>query len=167
MKHFIEDLALSFIFILIFLLPLAILVTLILMSYFWSLLMTILITSMYGSWMYMDRYTDARGGRASSYLRRLSIWSKVSDYFPVKLVKTEDLDPNRNYIFGYHPHGRLTVGVGVNFLTEATHFSTLFPGIRPHLMTIRFNFLVPFSRELLLNLGNNRVKNSSSYVLLL
>ena len=120
--------------------------------------MTIFIGLSYGSWMYLDRYTAVRGGRASHYLRQLSIWKIVSNYFPVKLVKTEDLDPNRNYIFGYHPHGRLTAG-GINFLTEATYFSTLFPDIRPHLMTLRSNFLFPFFRELLLNLGNGEVKN--------
>ncbi|CAF4230634.1 unnamed protein product [Rotaria sordida] len=128
--------------------------------------MTLLIGLIYGGWMYIDRYTDVRGGRSSSCLRRLSIWSIVSNYFPIKLIKTEDLDPNRNYIFGYHPHGALTFGAGINFLTEATHFSTLFPGICPHLMILRFQFLVPFSRELFLNLGNDNIINPSSNVLL-
>jgi len=85
----------------------------------------------------------------------ISLWSIFANYFSLKLIKTEDLDPNRNYIFGYHPHGLATVGAGGNFLTEATQFSTLFPGIRPHLMILRFQFLVPFSREFFLKLGNN------------
>ncbi|CAF4157254.1 unnamed protein product [Rotaria magnacalcarata] len=72
--------------------------------------------------MYIDRYTPVRGGRWSDRLRRLSIWSIVSNYFPIKLIKTEDLDPSRSYIFGYHSHGAATVGAGINFLTEATHF---------------------------------------------
>ncbi|CAF5134113.1 unnamed protein product, partial [Rotaria sp. Silwood1] len=93
--------------------------------------------------MYIDRYTPVRGGRWSDRLRRLSIWTIVSNYFPIKLIKTEDLDPNRNYIFGYHPHGTATVGAGINFLTEATYFSTLFPGIRPHLMAIHSNVFFP------------------------
>ncbi|CAF2727303.1 unnamed protein product [Rotaria sp. Silwood2] len=104
--------------------------------------------------MYIDRYTPVRGGRWSDRLRRLSIWSIVSNYFPIKLIKTEDLDPNRNYIFGYHPHGAATVGAGINFLTEATHFSTVFPGIRPHLMGLHSNFSYPVLRELFLGLGN-------------
>ena len=62
----------------------------------------------------------------------------------------------------------VTFGAAVNFLTEATHFSTLFPSIRPHLMVLipRFQFLVPFTRELLLSLGNGNVINPSSNVLL-
>ena len=155
MRNLIGDLILFFLVTFIFLSPFVTLFTLILLSYFWSLPMTILIGLIYGSWMYIDRYTDVRGGRSWNYLRRLSIWSVVSNYFPIKLMKTEDLDPNRNYIFGCHPHGALTFGAGVNFLTEATHFSTLFPGIRPHLMILPYIFLVPFSRELFLNLGND------------
>jgi 2-acylglycerol O-acyltransferase 2 len=116
--------------------------------------------------MYIDRYTPVRGGRWSDRLRRLSIWSIVSNYFPIKLIKTEDLDPNRNYIFGYHPHGAATVGAGISFLTEATHFSTLFPGIRPHLMALHSNFFCPFLRELFLSLGKNNIINPSSNVLL-
>jgi 2-acylglycerol O-acyltransferase 2 len=71
----------------------------------------------------------------------------------LKLIKSEDLDPNRNYIFGYHPHGAFSFGAAGNFLTDATHFSTLFPNIRPHLMMLRLNFSVPLIRELYLNLG--------------
>ena len=165
MKNLIEDLALFFVLTLMFLAPLVALFAFILLSYFWSLPMTLLIVLLYGSWMYIDRYTDVRGGRWSNSLRRSSIWSMVSNYFPVKLVKTEDLDPNRNYIFGYHPHGLLTAGAAVNFVTEATHFSTVFPGIRPHLMILRFGFLVPFSREFLLNLGNDTTISPPSNVL--
>lgn len=30
----------------------------------------------------------------------------MKDYFPIALVKTADLDPSKNYVFGYHPHGK-------------------------------------------------------------
>lgn len=163
-RSFLEDLTLFFITTLTLFLPILTFVAILLSCYFWSILKTILISSLYGTWMYLDRYTDIRGGRWSDYLRQLSIWSIVSSYFPIKLIKTEDLEPNRNYIFGYHPHGTLTYGAGLNFLTEATHFSTLFPGIRPHLMILRFQFLVPFSRELFLHLGSDTMLlNPPSY----
>ena len=166
MKNLIEDLVLFFVVTIILFSPFIILLTFILLSYFWSLPMTLLIGLIYGSWMYIDRFTDVRGGRWSNCLRRLSIWLIVSNYFPMKLIKTEDLDPNRNYIFDYHPHGALSFGAGINFLTEATHFSTLFPGIRPHLMILPYQFFVPFSRELFLYLGNNNIINPSSNILL-
>ena len=30
-------------------------------------------------------------------------------YFPMSLTRTAKLDPKRNYIFGYHPHGATLV----------------------------------------------------------
>ncbi|CAF1496245.1 unnamed protein product [Adineta ricciae] len=138
-----------------------ILFTFILLCYFWSLSKTLFIALIYGSWMYIDRQTPVRGGRWSIRLRQLYIWSIVSNYFPIKLVKTEDLDPSRNYIFGCHPHGTITLGAGINFLTEATHFSTLFPGIHPHLMALHSNFFFPVLRELILGLGECSVSRES------
>jgi 2-acylglycerol O-acyltransferase 2 len=85
------------------------------------------------------------------------------------LVKTQDLPPDRRYVFGYHPHGIIGVGAIGSFATEgeyadlieeptlsfglieavrkspltlcddncsATGFSKLFPGLRPHLLTV-------------------------------
>lgn len=37
--------------------------------------------------------------------RELTYWQYFCDYFPAVLVKEADLDPSKNYIFGYHPHG--------------------------------------------------------------
>lgn len=164
MKRFIEDLVLFSFVTLIFLSPFVIVFTIIALFYCLSLPIALLIVLSYGSWMYFDRYTPVRGGRTSNYLRQSSIWTLVSNYFPINLVKTADIEPDRNYIFGCHPHGRLTIGA-INFLTEATHFSTLFPSIRPHLMTLPLNFLVPFFRELHLNLGIDQIRSLLSNVL--
>lgn len=40
-----------------------------------------------------------------------------------------------------------------NFGTDATGFSRLFPGLKPHLLTLASNFQLPLYRELLLSLG--------------
>lgn len=65
----------------------------------------------------------------------------------MKLVKTAQLDPSRKYVFGYHPHGILSVGAFINFGSEANGFSRLFPGISVRLLTLASNMLVPFHRE--------------------
>jgi len=53
-----------------------------------------------------------------------------------------------------------------NFGTDATYFSTLFPNIHPHLMLLHLQFLFPFTREILLNLGACCVsKDSCKYLL--
>ena len=80
------------------------------------------------------------GGRRSETFRKLKTWNFFRDYFPAKLIRTKKLDPNKNYIFGYHPHGIMCTGAFVNFGTEATGFSRLFPGIKPHLLTLKSKF---------------------------
>lgn len=92
---------------------------------------------LYLTWAYIfDSGTPSHGGRRAEFVRRLKIWKYFRNYFPIKLVKTVDLNPEKNYIFGYHPHGILCAGAFCNFATEATDFSTIFPGIVPHLLPL-------------------------------
>uniref|UniRef100_A0A8D1V669 Acyltransferase n=1 Tax=Sus scrofa TaxID=9823 RepID=A0A8D1V669_PIG len=70
-----------------------------------------------------------------------------------KLVKTAELDPSRNYLAGFHPHGILATGAFTNLCTESTGFSSLFPGIRPHLMMLNLWFRVPFFRDYIMSGG--------------
>lgn len=103
----------------------------------------ILLTPLYGFmvvyllWTYcFDLKTSAKGGRRSEAFRRLKSWEYFRDYFPIRLVRTKSLDPKKNYIMGYHPHGIMCAGAWSNFATEATGFSSLFPGIKSHLLTL-------------------------------
>ena len=50
------------------------------------------------------------------------------DYFPVSVVKTADLDPGRNYLFGSHPHGVVCFGAFMSFVVDNPQFRELFPG---------------------------------------
>lgn len=107
----------------------------------------------YLAWIYYDvavKKTSSRGGRRIDWIRRGRLWRYFRDYFPVRLEKTSDLDPDRNYIFGYHPHGIMGCGAFTNFATEATGFGEIFPGIRPHLLTLTPNFRYPLIRAILL-----------------
>ena len=89
-----------------------------------------------------DRDRSSTGGRRSSWLRGLSLWKHFRDYFPIKLVKTCELDACRNYVFGFHPHGIIVASGFVNFATEATGFSKMFPGITPHLLIMKCKFSI-------------------------
>lgn len=97
-------------------------------------------------------------------------WRRYADYFPITLVKTAHLDPSGKYIFGYHPHGIISVGAFACFATEGVRtldlsvgetqprvdrrgFSSLFPGIESRLLTLAGNFYIPFAREYVLLLG--------------
>lgn len=70
-----------------------------------------------------------------------------------QLVKTAELDPSRNYVFGIHPHGVMVIGAFSNFCTDATGFSHLFPGLRPHLLMLPCWFNLPIFRDYIMCAG--------------
>ncbi|KAF8422759.1 diacylglycerol acyltransferase-domain-containing protein [Tirmania nivea] len=92
----------------------------------------------------------------SHHLRSLPIWKYFNAYFPITLHRTVALDPKMNYIFGYQPHGIISIGAFGCFATDdglQGGFGRLFPGIRNTLLTLEGNFRVPFYREYLLAMG--------------
>ncbi|KAM5228628.1 LOW QUALITY PROTEIN: 2-acylglycerol O-acyltransferase 3 [Ctenodactylus gundi] len=103
-------------------------------------------------WLYQDRDTPRAGGRRSAWVCH-AIWRHFRDCFPITLVKTAELDPSRNYLSGFHPHGVLVVGAFANFCTEATGFSSLFPGLRPHLLMLPCWFHMPLFRDYIMTSG--------------
>ncbi|GAA5866383.1 hypothetical protein JCM5296_006695 [Sporobolomyces johnsonii] len=107
----------------------------------------------YLTWVFFIDAAPIKGGRPQAWLRRCRIWVWFAGYFPVSLIKTADLPPDRKYVFGYHPHGVIGMGAIANFGTDATGFSRLFPGLKPHLLTLASNFHLPLYREILLGLG--------------
>ncbi|KAF8434235.1 diacylglycerol acyltransferase-domain-containing protein [Terfezia claveryi] len=101
----------------------------------------------------------------SHYLRSLPIWK-----------------PEMNYIFGYQPHGIISIGAFGCFSTDdgvqggvdgegyactpGGGFGRLFPGIKNTLLTLEGNFRVPFYREYLLAMGLGSVSKRSCEALL-
>lgn len=79
----------------------------------------------------------------------------------MSLHRTQELDSKKSYIFGYHPHGFISLGALLNFGTEATGFSKIFPGVSVSLLTLDSNFKIPFYREFLLSLGLGSVSRLS------
>ncbi|KAI7904288.1 diacylglycerol acyltransferase [Cokeromyces recurvatus] len=124
----------------------------------YKLLWPILIA--YITFICIDKAPES-GGRLVERTRHWTIWNYFADYFPVKLIKEYDLDPTKNYVFGYHPHGIISMGAFANFATEATGFSKLFPGIKPSLLTLTSNFNIPIYRDLIMSLGLAAVSRRS------
>lgn len=131
----------------------------------------------YLSYAYLLDNSQIAGTRWA-FLRNLNLWEHACDYFPALLVKTAELDPTKNYIMGYHPHGIISCGAMCAFATEGCQtlsltgsscstsitskdkdnssgrgFSALFPGIERRLITLPQNFVTPFLREYLLSMG--------------
>ncbi|KAG0351031.1 diacylglycerol O-acyltransferase 1 [Gamsiella multidivaricata] len=72
-----------------------------------------------------------------------------------------DLDPSKNYIFGYHPHGIISLGAFSTFGTEGLNFSKRFPGITPRLLTLQSNFNIPIYRDYIMAHGCASVSKES------
>jgi 2-acylglycerol O-acyltransferase 2 len=89
------------------------------------------------------------------------VWSLFASYFPARLHRTQELPPTRKYIFGYHPHGIISMGAFAAFSTEALGFSQLFPGIKNALLTLDSNFRIPIYRDYALAMGLASVSKES------
>ncbi|KNE61518.1 hypothetical protein AMAG_06336 [Allomyces macrogynus ATCC 38327] len=115
----------------------------------------------YVAWVWLWDKAPEAGGRRFDYVRRMQHWKWMAAYFPVEIRKDGELDPNRSYIVGCHPHGIMTFGAWINFGTEATGFSDLFPGIKLSMLTLSANFKLPILRDLLMALGMASVSRKS------
>ncbi|XP_075384260.1 2-acylglycerol O-acyltransferase 3-like [Tenrec ecaudatus] len=124
------------------------------------------ISLLYFAWLYLDWDTPNQGGRCSMWIRNRTIWKYLRDYFPIKLVKTAELPPDRNYVMGVQPHGIMGFGYICNFCTETNAFSQQFPGLRPFLATLAGVFCLPIYREYALSTGFVSVdRQSLDYIL--
>ncbi|KLO19104.1 diacylglycerol-acyltransferase [Schizopora paradoxa] len=115
--------------------------------------------------VYFDKAPE-HGGRSNHWFRSCLFWRYFADYYPASMKKEQDLPADRPYIFGYHPHGVISMGALATFATESTGFSAAFPGIKPHLLTLASNFRMPFYRDIILMMGVCSVsRNSCSNIL--
>ncbi|KAG0034040.1 diacylglycerol O-acyltransferase 1 [Podila clonocystis] len=129
-------------------------------KYLWPLVI------MYLLWILMFDQAPEKGGRRVQWLRNWRTWTNFAGYFPMQLIKEADLDPTKNYIFGYHPHGIISMGAFCTFATEGLNFSKRFPGIRPRLLTLSSNFNIPLYRDYIMAHGCASVaKESCEYIL--
>lgn len=88
-------------------------------------------------------------------LKYLLAFECVRRYFPIRLIKTVDLQPDRNYLFACYPHGIIPHGIMGNFFTNFTKVTELFPGIEVHVATLEIVFRLPFVREYIMALGQS------------
>lgn len=128
-----------------------------------------IIPATYLCWFFYDTFVfdpSSNGGRRSHFVRKMALFRYMKDYFPVKLIKTCELDPERNYLIAYHPHGVLPYGGFVNFSTDANNFSELFPGMTPYVAALKLLYRIPVFREYVLSFGSVDASEASiDYVL--
>ncbi|XP_023139805.1 2-acylglycerol O-acyltransferase 3b [Amphiprion ocellaris] len=102
------------------------------------------------AWLVVDWQTPERGGRRKTFVRKWRVWEHYRDFFPIKLVKTAELNPNKNYVLGCHPHGIMSAGAFACFSTDSCGFTEAFPGVRPTLAILAGLFRIPLFREYLM-----------------
>ncbi|KAJ9068642.1 diacylglycerol O-acyltransferase 1 [Entomophthora muscae] len=106
-----------------------------------------LILLVYLTFWYFDRGYE-NGGWDVKWIKRLAVWREAAAYFPINMVREQELDPTKQYLFGYHPHGIIANGAVLGFVTDALGVSNIFPGIKIRMITINAIFHVPVYREL-------------------
>ncbi|CAJ1064146.1 -acylglycerol O-acyltransferase 3b isoform X1 [Xyrichtys novacula] len=111
------------------------------------------LSTLYFIWLVLDWQTPEKGGWNKRYVRKWKVWEHMRDFFPIKLVKTADLNPNKNYILGCHPHGIMSAGGFTCFSTESCGFAELFPGVRATLVILAGLFRLPLFREYIMCAG--------------
>ncbi|CAL8071220.1 unnamed protein product [Calicophoron daubneyi] len=144
-------------------------------GFFFRALLIVLVVNYVYYW-FEDTGAEEYGGHRIPAMRRLKLWNFLATYFPVRLVLSRELieyskthvksphtqlsgcgfmglPADKNYLVGYHPHGMICAGAAVNFLSEATGFSSVFPNLQPTLAVLKFLFSIPFFRDLILASG--------------
>ncbi|CAD5224360.1 unnamed protein product [Bursaphelenchus okinawaensis] len=136
-----------FVFLVLPFVSLAVPVYLVLYTSFWWLV------GFYLVWLYYDWELITESCRAWEWMRNHKFWDSLANYFPMSLEKTMDLDPNRNYLFAWHPHGIISLSAVINVCTNGTKFVETYPGITRYLATLDMHFKQPFRRELIAAFG--------------
>ncbi|XP_048080652.1 2-acylglycerol O-acyltransferase 3 isoform X2 [Ursus arctos] len=128
--------------------------TFLFMGPFFSLLLLFLLFTSFWSvpvlyfvWFFLDWDTPNQGGRQFEWIKKFFMWKYTRDYFPIKMVKTAELPPDRNYVVGAHPHGIMAFGTFINFCANVDGFFKKFPGIRASLAGQAILFYFPVSRD--------------------
>ncbi|XP_040571327.1 2-acylglycerol O-acyltransferase 1 isoform X2 [Lepeophtheirus salmonis] len=125
----------------------------------------------YIAWLIYDFNTPFNGGRNINgsiclHVRNWQIWKYFKDYFPVQVIKTADLDSNKGYLLGSHPHGFMASGVFAAFATNDKDLKEIYPNIKSRVISTSNFFIIPFIRELITSCGYISCSKSSMEIAL-
>lgn len=118
---------------------------------------------LYLAWALLLDRSPYTGGRPVAWVRDNAWTDAIREYFPVQchLEKGARFPPDRNYLFGCHPHGLICCGVFSNFAAESSAKRRMFPGLDFRVHTMEINFRIPIFRDLLLAQGHLDVSRRS------
>eukprot|EP00475_Leptophrys_vorax_P042990 TRINITY_DN8136_c0_g1_i1.p1 TRINITY_DN8136_c0_g1~~TRINITY_DN8136_c0_g1_i1.p1 ORF type:complete len:483 (+),score=98.78 TRINITY_DN8136_c0_g1_i1:127-1575(+) len=90
---------------------------------------------------------------------RAEMWTLFERYFSLRVIRTEKLDPSRQYVFGFHPHG--IYPMTVFWATHGYKWRALFEGIEIVPLCATVIFYLPIMREICLWCGIQDVTKKS------
>ncbi|OQR81994.1 diacylglycerol O-acyltransferase [Thraustotheca clavata] len=93
------------------------------------------------------KVTPEKGGKQWKGLRNHGIWNLMCEYLGMEIIREQELDPEKQYIFSCHPHGILVLS---RLSYYAGNFDALFPGIAARVLGATPMFYIPLGRELCL-----------------
>ncbi|KDO23508.1 hypothetical protein SPRG_11430 [Saprolegnia parasitica CBS 223.65] len=96
------------------------------------------------------KLTPATGGMQWDGLRTHWLWKLMCEYVGLEIVREQELDAAKQYIFGFHPHGILVLS---RMSCYAGNWEQVHPGIEVRALGATPMFYVPLGRELCLWLG--------------
>uniref|UniRef100_A0A7E4UTB9 Acyltransferase n=1 Tax=Panagrellus redivivus TaxID=6233 RepID=A0A7E4UTB9_PANRE len=112
------------------------------------------ITIAYGIWLYIDRNSPWKGSRPKLAFKNLGLWKWYAAYFDPELILTSEYPADRNYIFGNHPHGIMSIGTLITFSFNANGFFDKVKGLKMRIATLPINFWLPIYRDMIMHLGS-------------
>jgi 2-acylglycerol O-acyltransferase 2 len=119
------------------------------LGYYLPILIPFLLAYLY-TWLDGSEKTKAR---RSPWVRSWGIWKYVLNYFYLtEVILEQELNPDTQYIFGFHPHGILPFGSMISLLTDAIKVPDCWKKVSPKLRVLAasFCFYVPAYRDLIL-----------------
>ncbi|ETL78241.1 hypothetical protein L917_20942, partial [Phytophthora nicotianae] len=111
---------------------------------------------------YMYEFTYRGNPHQTGCRKRLSwiaghsfLIETVKRYFSGKIIRMAPLDPKKQYVLSFHPHG--ITPTSVMWLQFNTEWRELFPNFYAHILTASIMHALPLARDILQFLGSREV----------
>ncbi|ETM53411.1 hypothetical protein F442_03241 [Phytophthora nicotianae P10297] len=89
-------------------------------------------------------------GNVWEALRTSSLWHLTNKFLRIKILREQELDSKKKYIFGFHPHGIFVLS---RLAIAGRNFERVFPGITHRVLGASAMYYVPLGREMCLWMG--------------
>lgn len=98
-------------------------------------------------------------GKPWDVVRASSLWGLTNKFLRTRIIREQELDPEKQYIFGFHPHGILVLS---RLAICGGNFEFLFPKISYRILGASAMFYIPLGREFCLWMAGVDASRSTS-----